>query len=59
MRTGIFLIFLALTGVADAINNLAGKVIEPTPKNVLNFLAALFSLMIIMDVVEFFKKISK
>jgi|WetSurSiteA1Bulk_404760.scaffolds.fasta_scaffold13578_3 hypothetical protein len=59
MRTGIFLIFLALTGVADAINNLAGKTIESIPKDALTFLAILFWLMIIMDIIEFFKKLSK
>lgn len=57
MKTGTFLIFLALTGIANAINNLANKAIEPIPENVLVFLGILFWMFIIMDIIEFYKKI--
>jgi hypothetical protein len=59
MRTAIFLVFLALTSIADAINTLAGKTIEPIPENVLTFLVVLFLMFIAMDIIEFFKRLSK
>lgn len=59
MRTTIFLIFLALTDIAKAINTLAGKANEPLPQNVLTFLMIVFWIVLVMDVAEFFKKLSK
>lgn len=59
MRTGIFLIFLALINIAAAISALAGETVDPTPQYVLNFFAFLFCMFLTMDVIEFFKKLSK
>jgi hypothetical protein len=59
MRTGIFFIFFALTSIADAIYTLAGEATEPIPENALVFLGILFWMFIAMDIVEFFKRLSK
>jgi hypothetical protein len=56
MRTAIFLVFIALDYIGDAIITASGKPVEPTPEIVINFLGAVFIIFMIMDIIDFITK---
>lgn len=59
MRTGLFLIFIGLVTIGNAILSSVGKAQEQLPENVMSFLTAIFVIFIIMDLIDFFKGLSK
>ena len=56
MRTAIFLIFLGLNYIGDAIIIASGKPVEPTSQVVINFFGSVFIIFMIMDIIDFITK---